>query len=66
MNICNKIESLLRHHYNLFHSDMIFDAIMDYDISTEDFIQGVKAIGWAEQNDDDEYVPVQFKHLVND
>ena len=61
MNIYDKITALLQHHYNLFHSDIIYDAIMDKDISTEDFIQGVKTIGWAERNDEDEFIPAEFK-----
>lgn len=61
MNMYDKINALLKHHYNLFHSDMIYDAIMDNSISTEDFIQGIKTIGWAERNDEDEFVPTEFK-----
>ena len=57
----DKITALLRHHYNLFHSDMIYDAMMDDDISTEDFIQGIKTIGWAERDDEDEFIPAEFK-----
>ena len=61
MNMYDKIAALLNHHYNLFHSGIIYDAIMDNNISTEDFIQGIKTIGWAERNDDDEFVPTEFK-----
>ena len=61
-----KIILLLEQRYSLFHADLILAAMNDDSISAWDFIDGIQDIREREAYDDDEYVPVQFKHLVND
>lgn len=61
-----KIILLLEQRYSLFHADLILAAINDDSISDWDFIDGIQDIREREAYDDDEHVPVQFKHLVND
>ena len=60
-----KLNALLEHHYNLFHARLIEVALEDDDIDKWDFIKGIKAIRSAEVLGNDEFIPVQFEHLVN-
>lgn len=59
--VAEKLSWFLEHHYNLFHADMIYRAILDDSVSANDFINGVIAIGLAESDDDsDEFTPEEF------
>ena len=55
-----KLEWLLNCHYNMFHADMIWNAMHDDNISIQDFMSGCVAIHKAESEDDDEFTPKEF------
>ena len=58
-----KLEWLLNSHYNVFHADMIWNAMHDDNVSMEDFIHGCVMIHVEEGKDNDEFVPTEFEHL---
>lgn len=61
----DKIKYLLDYQFNLFHADLIWNALHDESISVVDFIAGYDAIKESERDtDDDEFVPEEFKNLV--
>ena len=60
----DKLRLLLYEKFNIFHTDLILSALDDNSIDKWDFLKGVRAISLAEASDKDEFVPVQFEHLV--
>lgn len=59
-----KLKWLLETHYNLFHADMIFNAIFDDGVSCADFIRGCVDIHLSERDTDyDEFTPEVFKRV---
>lgn len=56
-----KLNYLLRRHYNLFHCDMILEALYNEEVNEQEFDLGLHQIECAERNDVDEYVPKSFK-----
>lgn len=52
-----KVNSLLKLKYNIFHADLITRAMQDESISVDKFGIGCNLIGIAEQRDNDEFVP---------
>nr|DAJ59669.1 MAG TPA: hypothetical protein [Caudoviricetes sp.]DAN47675.1 MAG TPA: hypothetical protein [Caudoviricetes sp.] len=52
-----KVNSLLKLKYNIFHADLITRAMQDESISVEEFEGGCITIGAAEFINEDEFVP---------
>lgn len=52
-----KVNSLLKRSYSIFHADLITRAMQDERISVGQFEIGCDLIGIAEQRDEDEFVP---------
>lgn len=59
----DKLTALLENHYNLFHTDLIFRALTDKELSVESFEQGIIEIQDSEQTDDDEFVPKMWSEV---
>ena len=60
-----KLKWLLDNQFNLFHADIIWNALHDENISLDKFIAGYNAIKASERDtDDDEFVPEEFKNLA--
>ena len=57
----DKLSALLESHYSFFHTDLIFRALTDGNISKECFEQGIKEIHASEY--DDEFVPDGWEHV---
>ena len=57
----DKLSALLESHYSFFHTDLIFRALTDGNISKECFEQGIKEIHASE--DDDEFVPDGWENV---
>ena len=59
-----KLSWVLQYHHNLFHADLIQNAISDDTIDISTFMQGYEKICIAERDtDDDEFVPAEFSNL---
>lgn len=58
-----KVNSLLKRSYNIFHADLITRAIQDEDISVDKFEIGCGLIAIAEQRDKDEFVPKGWEEV---
>lgn len=58
-----KLSWLLNSHYNLYHADIIYNAMHDDNVSIQDFIHGCTMIHAEEGRDNDEFVPDEFEHL---
>lgn len=52
-----KVNSLLKLKYNIFHADLITRAMQDESISVEEFEGGCITIGAVEFINEDEFVP---------
>lgn len=52
-----KVTSLLKLKYNIFHADLITRAMQDESISVEEFEGGCITIDAAEFTNEDEFVP---------
>ena len=52
-----KVNSLLRLKYNIFHADLITRAVQDESISVDKFAIGCNLIGLAEEQNNDYFVP---------
>lgn len=50
-----KVLAILRHHYNLYHSDCIMSLLQDENVSMEEMFDHINRIEQAEKNDIDEY-----------
>lgn len=58
-----KVNSLLKMKYNIFHADLITRAIQDESISVRQFEIGCVLITIAEQQDKDEFVPKGWEEV---
>lgn len=58
-----KVNSLLKLKYNIFHADLITRAIQDESISVRQFEIGCGLIAIAEQQDKDEFVPKGWEEV---
>jgi len=58
-----KVTSLLKLKYNIFHADLITRAIQDEDISVEEFEGGCITINAAEFTNEDEFVPSGWEEV---
>lgn len=60
----DKLGWVLQYHHNVFHADMVEKAIMDDNVSLDDFIKGYEAVCISERDtDDDEFTPNEFKNV---
>lgn len=58
-----KVNSLLKLKYNIFHADLITRAIQDESISVDKFEIGCNLIAIAELQDKDEFVPKGWEEV---
>ena len=58
-----KVNSLLKLKYNIFHADLITRAMQDESISVRQFEIGCGLIAIAEQQDKDEFVPKGWEEV---
>ena len=63
LNIENKLRWLVGYHRNLYHTEVVLDAIFSDKISVEQFQSGYKKIEKSEDDDLDEFVPDEFRNL---
>ena len=59
----DKLSALLENNYSFFHTDLIFRALTDENISKECFEQGIKEIHASEHDGEDEFTPNEWENV---
>ena len=60
----DKLLSILRGHFNLYHSNRILDMVFNDSIDLQTFKNEVKKMMDAEKNDIDEYDSTELQKLI--